>query len=185
MTIFTIVWSVWFASEILLNRLFRSGEHDKKDLDRGTLRIVWITICLAISAGIFAVYFVRVPISNNIFIPYFGLVLIISGMIFRFVSILTLGRFFTVDVTIRKDHKIKKDGVYKIIRHPSYTGSILSFIGIGFSLNNWISLFVISIPVIIAMLYRIEVEENTLIKQFGIEYQDYMKTTYRLIPWIY
>jgi protein-S-isoprenylcysteine O-methyltransferase Ste14 len=184
-TIFIIIWSVWFISEILLNRLFRSGEHDKKNLDRGTLSIVWITVGIANSLGIIATFFIRSPISNNAFIPYLGLALITFGMIFRFIAILTLGKFFTVDVTIRKDHEIKKDGVYKLIRHPSYSGSILSFIGFGFSLNNWISLFVVSIPVIIAMLYRIKIEENLLIKQFGVGYQDYLKNTFRLIPWIY
>jgi protein-S-isoprenylcysteine O-methyltransferase Ste14 len=118
-------------------------------------------------------------------IPYLGLFLIAVGMIFRFISIWTLGRLFTVDVTIRDDHKIQKDGVYRLIRHPSYSGSILSFIGFGISLNNWISLIVISIPVIFAMLNRIKIEERLLIDQFGIEYIGYMKRTYCLIPWIY
>jgi protein-S-isoprenylcysteine O-methyltransferase Ste14 len=184
MTIFIIVWAVWFASEILLNRLFRSGESDQKNLDKGTIRIIWITIGIANSMGILAAIFIRLPVSSNIIVQYCGILIIISGMILRFVSIMTLGRFFTVDVTIRTDHKIKKDGVYRLIRHPSYTGSIISFIGFGISLNNWISLFVITVPVIIAMFNRIKIEENLLIKQFGSEYQKYMKKSYRLIPWI-
>ena len=93
--------------------------------------------------------------------------------------------FFTVDVTIRDDHKIKKDGLYRLIRHPSYSGSILSFIGFGISLNNWISLFIISLPVIFAMIHRIKVEEKLLVARFGKEYVDYMRKTFRLIPWIY
>lgn len=185
MTIFIIIWSSWFISEILLNRFFHSGENDKKNVDRGTLRIVWITVGIANSLGIICSFFIRLPVSNNLFIPYFGLALITFGMIIRFISILTLGKFFTVDVTVRSDHKIKKDGIYRLLRHPSYAGSILSFIGFGFSLNNWISLVVVSIPVTFAMLYRIKVEENLLKEQFGVDYQNYMKKTYRLIPWIY
>jgi len=106
-------------------------------------------------------------------------------MILRFISIWSLGKFFTVDVTIRDNHKIKQDGLYRIIRHPSYTGMLLSFIGLGISINNWISLLTISILVTIAMLYRIKIEERALKDQFGSEYSDYMKRTYRLIPWIY
>jgi protein-S-isoprenylcysteine O-methyltransferase Ste14 len=185
MMIFIIIWSIWFISEIILNRLFHSKNDDKKNMDKGTIRIIWITIGIANSLGILAAIFIKSPISSNVLIPYFGLFLIASGMIFRFISILSLGKFFTVDVTIRKDHKIKKDGLYRLIRHPSYTGSILSFIGFGISLDNWISLLIISLPVIFAMLHRIKVEEKLLVDQFGNDYVDYMKKTYRLIPWIY
>jgi protein-S-isoprenylcysteine O-methyltransferase Ste14 len=98
--------------------------------------------------------------------------------LYRFFSILTLGRLFTVDVKIRDEHIIKKTGVYRVIRHPSNSGSILSFIGFGISLNNLISLVIICVPVIIAMLNRIKIEERLLIDEFGSEYLDYMKKTY-------
>ena len=185
MLIFIIIWSLWFISEILLNRFLRSGNHDKKDQDKGSINIIWITIGIANSVGIIFSIFFHIPISNLLIIPYFGLILIILGMILRFISVWSLGRLFTVDVTIRDHHKIKKDGIYSIIRHPSYSGSLLSFIGFGISLNNWISLIIISILVTIAMLYRIKIEERLLIDQFGFEYLDYTKKTYRLIPWIY
>jgi len=106
-------------------------------------------------------------------------------MAIRFISIWTLGKYFTVDVTIRDDHKLKKDGFYKIIRHPSYSGSLVSFIGFGISLNNWISLTTVVILIMISFIYRIRIEEKVLIDQFGKEYLDYKKNTYRLIPWIY
>jgi protein-S-isoprenylcysteine O-methyltransferase Ste14 len=185
MMIFIIIWSIWFISEILLNRIFRSGKKDDKNLDRGTIRIIWITVGISNSIGILSAIFIKFPVSNNLLIPYFGLFLIASGMILRFFSILSLGKFFTVEVTILNDHRIKKDGLYHTIRHPSYTGSILSFIGFGISLNNCISILIISLPVIYAMLHRIKVEEKLLVDQFGIEYIDYMNKTYRLVPWIY
>lgn len=183
--IFFITWSVWFISEIALNRFFRSGKTDKEGQDRGTIRIIWITIGVANTLGIlFSIYF-RMPISQQILIPYAGLGLILLGMLLRFFSIWSLGRYFTVDITIRENHKIKKDGIYGLIRHPSYTGSILSFIGFGFSLNNWLSLIVVTILVSTAMLKRIKEEEKLLSKEFPEEYPKYIKETYRLIPWIY
>ena len=185
MKFFIIIWSIWFLSEILLNRFFRSGKNIKNDRDKGTIRIIWITLVIAISLGVVIATFLRAPIGTTIIIPYVGLILIVFGIIFRFISIWTLGRLFTVDVTIRDKHTIKRDGVYRFVRHPSYSGSIVSFIGLGISLNNWISVIVISIPVIIAMLNRIKIEEKLLTDQFGDEYLDYMKKTYRLIPWIY
>ncbi|MFH0843730.1 MAG: isoprenylcysteine carboxylmethyltransferase family protein [Bacteroidota bacterium] len=185
MTLFIIIWSLWFISEILLNRLFRSSSYGKNNHDKGSIKIIWIVTGLANSAGIISAIIFKFPVSDSFIIPYSGLSLILSGMIFRFVSIMTLGKFFTVDVSIQKDHQLKKDGVYRFIRHPSYLGSILSFIGFGLSLNNWISLFMITIPVTTAMIYRIKVEEKLLIEQFGSTYTDYMKRTHKLIPRLY
>jgi protein-S-isoprenylcysteine O-methyltransferase Ste14 len=185
MLIFIIIWSVWFISEIVLNSFLRSGSDDKKNQDKGSLIIIWATIFIAINLGVVSIYLFQIPISNSFIIPYFGLFLIIVGMIFRFISIWSLGRLFTVNVTIRDNHRIKKDGLYRFIRHPAYLGSLISFVGLGISFNNWLSLIIISILVTIAMLYRIRIEEKLLIEQFGAEYSDYMKTTFRLVPWIY
>ncbi len=185
MVISIIIWSAWFLSEILLTRLLRSGVSDLKNQDKGSIRIIWITIGIANTAGILASLYLKAPISASWVITYIGLSVIVLGMLIRFFSIRSLGRFFTVDVTIRKDHKLKTDGIYQVVRHPSYTGSLLSFIGFGISINNWISVIVITILVAMAMLYRISIEEKLLMKQFGAEYSDYRKKTCRLIPWIY
>ena len=183
--IFNIIWITWCASEILLNRLMRSSSNDKKGQDKGSLRFIWIMIALAISFGFIFANYIKVPISNQLLISYVGLFIIIVGMAIRFISIWSLGKYFTVDVTIRNNHKIKKDGFYKIIRHPSYSGSLLSFIGFGISLNNWISLTTVVVLIMISFLYRIKIEEKILIDQLGKEYLDYKKNTYRLLPWIY
>ncbi len=185
MMIFRLIWITWCASEILLNRLMRSSSNDKKGKDKGSLRFIWIMIVLAISFGFIFANHVKVPISNQSLISYAGLVIIIVGMVIIFLSIWTLGKYFTVDVTIRDNHKIKKDGFYSIIRHPSYSGSLLSFIGFGISLNNWLSLITVVILIMISFLYRIKIEEKILIEQFGNEYLDYRENTYRLIPLIY
>lgn len=183
--VFIIVWSIWFISEILLNSLLRSGSGDKKGQDKGTKRFIWVTIAIANSLAVFIAIIFKFPVSSSVIVSYIGLVVIVLGMVLRFMAIWTLGRYFTVDVTIRENHKLKKDGLYSILRHPSYSGSVLSFIGFGLSLNNWLSLFIVSVLVTMAMLRRIKVEEKLLTDQFGAEYLDFMKNTYRLIPWIY
>jgi protein-S-isoprenylcysteine O-methyltransferase Ste14 len=163
----------------------RSGSNDKKNQDKGTIGLIWIFIFLSISLGVFFAIKTKFPISNQSFITYFGLVIIIAGMILRLISVYTLGWLFTVDVTIRDNHLIKKDGIYRIIRHPAYSGSLLSFVGLGISLNNWLSLVVITLLMTFSFLYRIKIEEKVLINQFGKDYLDYKKSTYFLIHWIY
>jgi protein-S-isoprenylcysteine O-methyltransferase Ste14 len=97
----------------------------------------------------------------------------------------SLGKFFTVNVTILEDHKLKQDGFYKYVRHPSYSASLLSLFGYGVSLNNWISLVIVTTAALTAFLIRIRIEEKTLTEHFGSEYVEYKKKTKRLIPFVY
>ena len=184
MITFIIIWSIWFISELLLN-IFSRSDNNKDDQDKGSMRIIWITIAIAIDLGIIVSIFFKFLISKLIIIPYIGLFLIIAGMIFRFIAVWSLGKFFTVNLTVKENHKIIKNGIYKIIRHPSYLGSLVSFIGFGISLNNWVSFTIIILPITIAFIHRIEIEEKLLLKQFKIDYSEYIKKTYRLIPKIY
>ena len=108
MVIFIIVWSIWFISEIILNRFLRSGKNLDSNQDKKTIRIIWVTIGIANSLGIIIAIFLRAPICNGLIVPFIS-----------------------------------------------------------------------------AILYRINIEEKLLIDQFNGEYLDYMKKTYRLIPWIY
>lgn len=183
--LFELVWACWFLSEILLNRVFRARDKGAEDYDKNSLRLIWITILGSIFLGVFCTIYIDVPIVRAPWLNYAGLLIIMAGMILRFVAIRTLGRFFTVDLSVREGYTLVNTGLYKYIRHPSYSGSLLSFLGFPFSLNNWISLVVIFVPVLLVFLYRIRLEERMLVKQLGPEYEAYQKTTKRLIPWIY
>ncbi|HEY6111590.1 MAG TPA: isoprenylcysteine carboxylmethyltransferase family protein [Chthoniobacterales bacterium] len=96
-----------------------------------------------------------------------------------------LGRFFTVDVTIEKDHELVTRGPFRFVRHPSYTGVLLAFVGFALSLRNWSALVVILMPIFIAFVRRMNVEEEALSRALGPRYADYTKTTKRLLPRIY
>jgi protein-S-isoprenylcysteine O-methyltransferase Ste14 len=183
--IFTITYFIWFLSEILLNRLFRSKNTDRKGADKNTLRIIWITIIGSIFIAVFVAVKFSLPLLSNLVIKYVGLGVILFGVTLRLWVISSLGKFFTVDVTIRQNHQLKKDGFYKYLRHPSYFASLLSFIGFGIALNNWIALILLTSAIAVAFIMRIRIEENTLIEQFGIEYIEYKKETYALIPFLY
>ena len=106
-------------------------------------------------------------------------------MVVRFIAIRTLGRFFTVNLALHNNHNLIKTGLYKYIRHPAYTGSLLSFTGLGLSLNNWSSLVIIFIPVLVSFIYRINIEEKMLLQLFGEDYNLYKKYTKKLIPLLY
>ncbi len=185
MNIFIIIWTSWFLSEIFLHRIFRSTNNRQKSTDKVSLKLVWLTITFSILLGIVSMIFLQKATIKLQVISYLGLILIVIGMAIRLLAIKTLGRFFTVNIGIEHEHRVIKNGLYKYIRHPSYTGSLLSFLGFGLSLNNWISLAIVFIPVFSSFVYRINVEENLLLTQFGTVYKDYIKQTKRLLPFIY
>ena len=183
--LFTITYIAWVLSEIVLNRILHSKSNDRKNIDKGSLIVLWTTIMVSITLSVFIANSIYLPIVLNPVIQYVGLAMIYIGIIIRIIAIVTLGQFFTVDVTIRADHRLKKNGIYKYLRHPSYSGSLLSFIGLGLTMNNWISLLLISLSIIIAFIFRIKVEEKVLIDEFGSEYLEYRKVTKGLIPFLY
>ncbi|MCW3465372.1 methyltransferase family protein [Chitinophaga nivalis] len=182
----SVIYLAWFLSEILLHRLLRGGDSaDKKKQDKSSLLIIWIIIMISVNSAVALTFVIAHPIVRHIPLPAIGLGMIILGMLLRFAAIRQLGRLFTVVVTIRKDHQVKTDGLYRLIRHPAYTGSLLSFLGFALSLNNWYSLFLVFIPVTAAFIYRMNIEEEMLLSQFGQTYKDYMQRTKRVIPWVY
>jgi protein-S-isoprenylcysteine O-methyltransferase Ste14 len=183
--ILVITYSVWFLSEILINGFLRSKNTDKQNVDKGSLYLIWIIIIISIFAAVFVSNKYYFPLSKDSNIVYIGLVLIFIGIILRLTIIATLGQFFTVDVTIKQNHKLKRNGFYKYLRHPSYSASLLSFIGFGIMLNNWISLALVTILILMAFIIRIKIEERALIEHFGTEYLDYKKSTKGIIPFIY
>jgi len=114
-----------------------------------------------------------------------GVVLFVAGLLLRWWAIITLGRFFTVDVTIERDHELVERGPFRMVRHPSYTGVLLAFVGLALTLDNWAALLVILLPIGAAFIHRMNVEENALSSALGRQYTDYMRRTKRLVPFIY
>lgn len=184
--LFSIVCVIWLLSEVLLNRLLRSKSEDKQDVDANSLRMIWTTIFLSVTAAVMVSQrFYSFTITSNATLNYIGLGIIIVGVIFRLLVIRSMGKLFTVDVTIRSGHHLKTDGFFGIVRHPSYFASLISFIGLGIALNNWLSLLIIFVMIWLAFIRRIQIEEKVLIAQFGDVYIEYSKRTKRLIPFIY
>ncbi|OGU61395.1 MAG: hypothetical protein A2V66_15830 [Ignavibacteria bacterium RBG_13_36_8] len=170
---------------MLLARLKRASSQ-KESVDKSSLSLLWITIIVSIAVASFVKSTGIGNLKNYIaVIHYGGVVLILIGLIIRWVAILKLKKFFTVNVSIAENHKLIKSGIFKYLRHPSYTGSLLSFIGLGVAFINWMSILIIFIPVLVSFLYRISVEEKVLTQLFGEEYKSYSKSTKKLLPFIY
>jgi protein-S-isoprenylcysteine O-methyltransferase Ste14 len=180
-----IISFAWVVSEILLTRIKRSGP-TRAQFDKSSLVIIWATVVVVVPLGVFlgirGIGFIS--FGSNV-VPWIGLFLMVSGIVIRWTSIITLGRYFTTDVSILSDHTVVTKGAYRLVRHPTYAGSLLSFLGLGLTFSNWLSTLVILLPMIAVFAYRINVEERALVAYFGDAYINYRKATKRLIPGIY
>ena len=166
--------------------LFKRSKGAARSKDRGTLGLLWAVIGVAIFLAIFSSH--ACPQFQMAFsAPVYdvAVLLFLVGVALRWGAIIHLGRFFTVDVAIAADHRIVDDGPYRILRHPSYTGALLAFIGLGMMLFNWLSGLLLVVPILSVFLWRIAIEEHALLSAFGPEYAAYQQRTKRLLPYIY
>lgn len=178
-----IVRACWVSIEYLYLRRHRA--RPAKDWDKHSA-LLWdmAHVCelIGVSLGFLGVG--RMQADSNL-TGLAGITLLLAGITIRWTAIYTLGRYFTSVVMIKDDHRIVQSGLYKRIRHPAYTGALIGHLGFGLSFTNWLSLAFSSLPYLVAVSYRMRVEEQALKDSFGEEYLIYAKRTKRLIPKIY
>ena len=177
---------IYLISELLLTVTRRSRSRSGTKQDRSTLRVLWVVIMASVAAGVYlARHWPAAGLPYGRGFALAGVVLFVVGLLLRWWAIVTLGRFFTVDVTIEKDHELVERGPFRLVRHPSYTGVLLAFLGFAFSLRNWGALFAILVPIFAAFIRRMNVEEEALSRALGSRYAQYIGRTKRLVPGVY
>ncbi len=184
-TILTIVIILFPVSEILLAILKRADKSASTRGDKGSFLIVWSVIIIVIAVDSFCNWHpvAELPLSRTA-CEATALGLLLVGLAVRWISILMLGKMFTVNVSIQRDHVLYQQGFYKYVRHPSYTGLLIMFLGLAIDHGTWIDVAFIMIPITAALFYRINKEEEALIGKFGKQYEEYAARTKRLIPGI-
>lgn len=180
-----IIGPLWGAFELSLS-LAKRSRPDATSKDRRSLGLIWLVALSGVGLGIGAAWlFPAMEPSFARTMKVVGCVLFGLGLTLRLISIICLGRFFTTNVAIASDHRLIESGPYRFIRHPSYTGSLLSMLGCALTFANWASLLLIFLPFFAINLWRIRIEEEALMEGLGESYHRYMLRTKRLIPKIY
>jgi protein-S-isoprenylcysteine O-methyltransferase Ste14 len=180
---FDIVLGAWIVGEWrvrLRSHFTRSGSRR----DRGSLLVVVVGIFAGLAGGFALAANVHAAGMGAARWPLFvvGLVLAIAGIALRQWSVALLGRFFTVDVRVHPDQTVVDRGPYRWVRHPSYTGMILTLVGIGLALGNWASVAVLAVVPTAGLVVRIHFEERALLEGLGEPYRRYAAGRSRLFP---
>ena len=157
--------------------------------DRTTISfILAITISVAIAIPLSfylnGIGFLKIVLSHKI-LMVLTIFFVFIGMMIRWFSIITLNKYFSTNLTIVDGHTLCKGSLYKYIRHPSYLGATISFVGVGLYFSNLISFCIIVSSIVIGYIHRIRNEEKMLINHFGKEYVDYQNETKMLVPFIW
>ncbi len=183
---FGALTNVWVVGELLLALFTTTREGAGKIQDRGTQIILWVVLVgsFKIEEWMHKLFPVDMPGSYSWLRPAaFGV--LILGLSIRVVAIVMLGRAFSANVALRDGQKLQRSGLYGFIRHPTYLGLELILLALAVHSRTWACLAVAFIPPTLAVLYRIHVEEIALRLAFGADYEDYCRSTKRLIPRVY
>lgn len=182
--LYWMVIAVWLVSEAIVfaQHLKAVGER-RQDRLSGPILIAFLLVAIWLGGGLAYAIPGATIVPGRLLVFGLGLVLALAGIAVRQYAIASLGRFFSVRVRTTPDQTIVETGLYRYIRHPSYSGTLLTTLGVLLCATNWVALacFVIALP---GFAYRIRVEEAALSSAMGRPYRDYMARTKRLVPFL-
>jgi len=184
--LFWATYLLWLVLETIGSRTKRSGD-PAKARDRGSFRLLMALLWLALGLA-FALSFILPQATilwHRAVVFFVGIALMLAGIAFRFYAMSVLGRFFTYDVAVHAGQTVVEAGPYGYIRHPSYTGALITLVGLGLALGNWAGLIALLACMGAAYAYRISVEEAALVAALGEPYKRYVRRTRRLVPFLF
>ena len=181
---FWITFYIWVTSEMYLGWKRRPPATSSKQ-DRGSRTVLITGVWLSVFLGFFFSFGAQALAirSGRDGLVVAGILLMVVGIALRWYAIWILGHSFTVDVATRLGQEVVTRGPYRLVRHPSYSGSLLTIVGVLVACANPLALLGL-VPAAIGYGYRIRVEEQVLSRDLGEAYRAYARRTRRLIPFV-
>jgi protein-S-isoprenylcysteine O-methyltransferase len=177
------LWMVVGVSIVanILQPAYRPFEGSRTSEDRGTAaQIIWTVYLTQAAALVELVLRRRVALSLDL-TTWVALFAMIGGLALRTWAVVLLGQWFTWNVTVQAGQQLITRGPYLLIRHPSYTGALITFVASCALLRSWVVAMLAAIALTVAFLRRIRCEEALLVKALP-GYDTYMSRTGRLLP---
>ena len=151
--------------------------------DKGTVLGIVYSIQLTQTMGFFEAIFYWGPNSLDWTIPtWFGLAFAVGGLALRSWAYNSLGKVFTWHIDPSQADAVYRDGPYKIVRHPSYTGAYFLYFGTLLIMGAWGAAAISVVAMYWALARRIHFEEIALTEKFGDSYGSFQKEVGAVLP---
>lgn len=190
MAVFAAAWAIWIVPEILggmIDRIRHPKGRSERNFDGGSGSIILLGILLLPIAGVVIADHIgssAVDWHRHLLFAV-GIAAMLAGVLLRWYAVRILGRQFSRSIAIQDRHEVVSAGPYRLVRHPSYSGTLLTLLGVGLATDNWLSILVMVAGGFAAYAYRVSREERVLVRELGEPYAGYMKRTKRFIPWVW
>jgi protein-S-isoprenylcysteine O-methyltransferase Ste14 len=176
----------WILPEVIAWKVKRASSSTKAE-DKGSLILIavlwWTGIALDFSLSFLLPQAAIAWKRTSVF--FAGITVMLFGVALRWYSAGILGKYFTFDIAIHGGQVLIEAGPYRYIRHPSYSGALLTLLGFGMALGNWAGLGAALVCLGAAYGYRIPIEEAALTAALGTPYRQYVERTWRLVPFLF
>jgi protein-S-isoprenylcysteine O-methyltransferase Ste14 len=125
-----------------------------------------------------------IHVVNAEWVRWLGLVLFVAGAVVTILALHTLGRNYSIYVTIQEQHQLVQTGIYGIVRNPIYLGNLLAWPGMCLVFRSWLVVPAFAFFLLFAVLRGAQ-EERVLAAHFGVDFEAYRRRTWRLVPYVY
>jgi protein-S-isoprenylcysteine O-methyltransferase Ste14 len=178
----TVVFAVLIIASIPAGGGISTGVEE----DRSNRWVLYVFTFVGLALGFVPAYTDRIDFLtlDGETIRWIGVALFAVGGALRIWPVFVLGNRFSGLVAIQANHQLVTNGIYRVIRHPSYAGLLINCAGWSLAFRSGAG-FILSAILVFVVLARISAEERLLKSHFGSEYDAYRARTSRLIPGIY
>jgi protein-S-isoprenylcysteine O-methyltransferase Ste14 len=107
--------------------------------------------------------------------------LIALGIAFAWWARIHLGRLWSGEITVKADHRIVDTGPYAIVRHPIYTGLLLSIFATAAAKGTILGLAGAGL-LLLGIWLKAQIEERWLAGELGSVYDAYRRRVPMLVP---
>jgi protein-S-isoprenylcysteine O-methyltransferase len=165
----------------ILQPSYKPFEGSRTPEDRGTAaQILWTVYLTQAAALLDLVLRRRIAIPLDL-TTWMALATMIGGLALRTWAVVLLGPWFTWNVTVQAGQQLIDRGPYRFIRHPSYTGALITFVASCVLLRSWVVAVLAVFALTVAFLRRTRYEEALMVRALP-GYGDYLSRTGRLLP---
>ncbi|HKW01158.1 MAG TPA: isoprenylcysteine carboxylmethyltransferase family protein [Vicinamibacterales bacterium] len=179
-SIWTMLLVVWVVAAVTTKRTVRRESGPARLAQLGLNVTAWMLMTNRVRAH--SVLDARfVPDTPQV--AWIGVALALAGAAFALWARFTIGRNWSGTITLKSEHELITRGPYSIVRHPIYTGLLLTLLGTALVVGEWRGLAAVALA-FIGWKWKSLIEERVMVGQFGPAYETYRQRVKALIPFV-